>query len=87
LYFKVLLIPSNSEIIRPKYLLNMKNKIGKIAGFGLGLLFGFLAIIVLSRLHPEEDFAGITIATLIVSGLCFAIVGSLIQGYVLKKKA
>ena len=65
----------------------MKNKMGKIGGFILGVLFGFLAIVVLSRLHPEEDLAGITIVALLISGLFFAFVGSLIQSYFVKKKA
>ena len=64
----------------------MKNKTGKIGGFVLGVLFGFLAIVVLSHLHPEEDLAGITIVTLLISGLMFAFVGSLIQSYFVKKK-
>ena len=65
----------------------MKNKIGKIGGFVLGVLIGFLAIVVLSHLHPEEDLAGITIVALLISGLFFAFVGSLIQSYFVKKKA
>ena len=64
----------------------MKNKTGKIGGFVLGVVFGFLAIVLLSRLHPEEDLAGITIVTLLISGLIFAFAGSLIQSYFVRKK-
>jgi len=64
----------------------MKNKTGKIGGFVVGVLLGFLVIVVLSHLHPEEDLAGITIVTLLISGLIFAFVGSLIQNYFVKKK-
>ena len=64
----------------------MKNKTEKISGFMVGVLLGFLVIVVLSHLHPEEDFAGITIVTLLISGLIFAFVGSLIQSYFVKKK-
>ena len=65
----------------------MKNKIGKIGGFVLGVLLGFLAIAVLSHLHPEEDLAGIKIVTLLISGLFFAFFGSQIQSSFVKKKA
>jgi len=65
----------------------MKNRTGKISGFVLGVLFGFLAIRVISQLHPEEDLAGITIVALLMSGLIFAFAGSLIQSYFVKKKA
>ena len=46
---------------------------------------GFLAITIASHLHPEEDFAGITIATLILFGFFFSFVGSLAQSYIVKK--
>lgn len=65
----------------------MKNKTGKISAFVLGALFGFLAIAVLSYLHPEEDLAGITIFTVLISGVFFAFVGSLMQSNFVKKKA
>lgn len=69
----------------------MKNKIGKIGGFALGVIFGFLAIVVLSYLHlsylhPEEGLAGITIIMLLISGLFFSFVGSLFETYFLKKR-
>ena len=63
----------------------MKNKIGIISGFVLGLLFGFLLIIILSIIHSEEDLAGIVIITLLLNGLLFAFVGYLIQNYFGKK--
>ena len=65
----------------------MKKRIGIIGGFVLGVLFGFLAIVVMSKLHPEEDFAGVTILALLLSGFVFAIAGYLIQTYFAKKKA
>ncbi len=64
----------------------MKNRVGIICGFVFGALLGFLAIVVVSHLHPEEDLAGIAIITLLISGLFFAFVGSLIQSYFVKKK-
>lgn len=64
----------------------MKNKTGKITGFVFGLLLAFLAIALLSRLHPEEDFAGVTIFTLLLSGLLFSFIGSLLQHYIFNKK-
>ena len=63
----------------------MKNKIGLISGFVFGLLFGFLIIIILSIIHPEEDLAGIVIITLLLSGLLFAFIGYIIQNYFEKK--
>jgi high-affinity Fe2+/Pb2+ permease len=64
----------------------MKNKTGVIVGFILGLLLGFLVIVVLSHLHPEEDFAGITIVTLLIFGILFAFVASIIQDHFKKGK-
>lgn len=64
----------------------MKNKIGKFTGFVLGMVLAFLGIAMLSHLHPEEDFAGITIFTLLLSGLFFSIIGSMLQNYLNKKK-
>lgn len=64
----------------------MKNTGGKLGGFVVGGLIGFLAIVVLSRLHPEEDFAGITIATIVLSGLLFAFIGGQLQSRLAKGK-
>lgn len=64
----------------------MKNKIGKLTGFILGILLAFLAIAILSHLHPEEDLAGITIFTLLLSGVLFSFFGSLLQHYIVNKK-
>jgi CDP-diglyceride synthetase len=63
----------------------MKNKTGKIGGFLAGVLSGFLTIVILSRLHPEEDLAGIMILTLLFSGLLFSFIGSLLQSYIVKR--
>jgi hypothetical protein len=64
----------------------MKNKIGKIIGFVLGVLLAFLTIAILSHFHPDEDFAGITIFSLLISGLFFSFVGSLLQNYFINNK-
>ncbi|RYG43317.1 MAG: hypothetical protein EOO01_21530 [Chitinophagaceae bacterium] len=64
----------------------MKNKIGLLIGFIFGALMGFLGIFILSKLHPEEDLAGIFIFTLLVSGLLFALVGLLIHRRMTRKK-
>ena len=63
----------------------MKNKTGKIGGFLAGVLLGFLTIVILSRLQPEEDLAGIMILTLLFSGLLFSFIGSLLQSYIVKR--
>jgi len=64
----------------------MKNKTGKIIGFLTGALLGFLTIVVLSRLHPEEDLAGIMILTLVFSGLFFSFFVSLLQSYTVRRR-
>lgn len=63
----------------------MKNKTGLIGGFLCGLLIGFLAIVVLSTVHPEEDLAGITLFLLLSSGSLFAVIGALLHSYFMKK--
>jgi hypothetical protein len=62
-------------------LVGRKAKAGVIGGFGFGVMIGVLVIAVLRLLYPEEDLAGIVIITLLFSGLVFAFVGYLIQGY------
>ncbi len=64
----------------------MKNKTGKQTGFLFGLLLAFLGISIFSHFHPEEDFAGITIVSLLFSGLFFSIIGSLVERYLSNKK-
>jgi CDP-diglyceride synthetase len=64
----------------------MKNKTGKTGGFLAGVLLGFLSIVMLSHLHPEEDLVGIMILTLVLSGLFFSFVGSLLQNYIARRR-
>lgn len=64
----------------------MKNRIGIFTDFALGMLLAFLGIAMASHLHPEEDFAGITIFTLLFTGLLFSVIGSILQNYINKKK-
>jgi len=64
----------------------MKNRIGIFTGFALGMLLAFLGIAIVSHLHPEEDFAGITIFTLLLSGLLLSVIGSILQSFINKKK-
>jgi hypothetical protein len=59
----------------------MKNKIGIISGFVFGIIVGFFLIIILSKIHPEEDLAGVVIFACILGGLLFSFVGYLIQNY------
>ena len=63
-----------------------KNQLGVISGFVFGIIIGFLLIVGLSIIHPEEDLAGIVIITLLISGLIFAFLGYLIQNYSGKKR-
>jgi hypothetical protein len=64
----------------------LKNKIGITSGFVFGLITGFLLIVILSKIHPEEDLAGMLIVTCLMSGLIFTFSGYLIQNYFGKKK-
>jgi len=67
----------------------MKNKIGTISGFILGvtsflLMFKF---IVLDNTPPSDELApGIVVAAAVLNGLLLAFIGSLIQNYFLKKR-
>jgi hypothetical protein len=62
----------------------MKYKLGKIAGFILGFA-GFLLlfkVIFLSNIPPSDELApGVVVIIAVISGLVFALVGGLIQGY------
>ncbi|QHT71371.1 hypothetical protein GXP67_34300 [Rhodocytophaga rosea] len=68
----------------------MKNKIGIIIGFILGVA-GFLLmfkIIFLNNITPEDELApGIVVLISVLNGLLFAYIGSLIQNYFVKKRA
>jgi hypothetical protein len=65
----------------------LKNRVGIISGFVFGALAGFLLIVILSKVHPEEDLAGILIFTCLLGGLLFAFAGYLIQNYLVKKRS
>jgi hypothetical protein len=66
----------------------MKNKMGKIIGFLLGVT-GFLLmfkIIVLDNTPPSDELApGIVVIASILNGVLFAFIGSLIQNYFIKR--
>ena len=68
----------------------MKNKIGKISGFTLGV-GGFLLLfkfIVLDNIPPSDELApGIVVIASVLNGLLFAFIGSLLQNYFVKKRA
>ena len=67
----------------------MKNKLGLISGFVLGIT-GFLLlfkIIFLSRIPPTDELApGIVVIASVLNGLLFAFLGSLLQKYFVKKR-
>ena len=67
------------------YWLIMRNK-GSMGGFVFGVMVCLLLLFIISKLNPGDDLAGIVIITLILSGLFFAFIGYLIQGYFRKKK-
>jgi len=68
----------------------MKNKAGLISGFILGIT-GFLLmfkLIFLDNIPPADELApGIVVIASVLNGFLFAFIGSLIQGYFMKKRA
>lgn len=67
----------------------MKNKIGKVIGFLLGVPSFLLLfkLIVLDNTAPSDELApGIIVIASVLNGLLFAFIGSLIQNYFVKKK-
>jgi CDP-diglyceride synthetase len=64
----------------------VKNKLGIISGFVIGIIFGFFIVIVLSKMHPEEDLAGVVIFICLVSGLLFSFIGYFIESYFVRNK-
>ena len=67
----------------------MKNNIGKISGFVLGVT-GFLLMfkfIVLDNTPPSDELApGIVVIASVLNGLLFAFLGSLIANYFVRKR-
>ncbi|GAB4024658.1 hypothetical protein [Spirosoma gilvum] len=67
----------------------MKNILGKLIGFVLGLT-GFLylfKLLILDTTPPEDELApGIVVIMSILSGLFFAYLGNLLQNYSQKQK-
>lgn len=64
----------------------MKNAVGKIAGFVIGMA-GFLLlfkVIILDRTSPADELApGIVMIAAVISGLLFGFVGAKLQQYVI----
>lgn len=58
-----------------------ENKKGVIGGFVFGIIVGILFIVVLHKLYPREDIAGIVFITCLLSGWLFGFAGYLIQKY------
>lgn len=68
----------------------MKNKLGIISGFIIGMA-GFLLmfkVIFLDNISPSDELApGIVVIVSVLSGLVFAFIGSRTQSYFMKKRA
>ncbi len=62
-----------------------KNQKGVSIGFIFGVIVALVWIGIVSKIYPNEDFAGIVIISSLVSGLIFCFIGYLIQGYFRKK--
>jgi len=67
----------------------MKNKVGIISGFAVGVT-GFLLlfkIIFLDNIPPSDELApGIVVIASILTGVFFAFIGFKIQNYFVKKR-
>jgi len=67
----------------------MKNKVGIISGFAVGVA-GFLLlfkIIFLDNIPPSDELApGIVVIASILTGVFFAFIGFRIQNYFVKKR-
>ena len=67
----------------------MKNKVGIISGFAVGVA-GFLLlfkIIFLDNIPPSDELApGIVVIASILTGVFFAFIGFQIQNYFVKKR-
>jgi len=67
----------------------MKNKIGIIGGFVLGVT-GFLLmfkIIFLDNIPPSDELApGIVVIASVLNGVLFAFIGSVVQNHFVKKR-
>lgn len=67
----------------------MKNKMGVISGFALGVS-GFLLmfkLLFLDRISPADELApGIVVIASVLNGLLVAYIGSLIQTYFANKR-
>jgi len=74
---------------KSKLLSMMKNKVGIISGFVLGVT-GFLLmfkLIVLDHTPPSDELApGIVVIISVLNGVVFALIGSRIQHYFVKKR-
>lgn len=68
----------------------MKNKVGLISGFVLGVS-GFLflfKVIILDTTPPSDELApGIVVLASLLNGFLFAFIGSRIQNYLVKKRS
>ena len=62
------------------------NQKGASIGFILGVMVALVWIVIMSKIYPNEDFAGIVIIASLVSGFIFGFIGYLIQGYFRKSK-
>ena len=68
----------------------MKNKIGIISGFIVGVA-GFLLMfkfLFLDNIPPSDELApGIVVFVSVINGLLFAFIGYRIQNYIVKKRS
>lgn len=63
-----------------------KNQKGGSIGFVFGVIVALVWIFIMTKIYPNEDFAGIVIISSLVSGLIFSFIGYWVQNYFRKKK-
>lgn len=54
-------------------------------GFVSGVIIAIVGLVIIHKIYPNEDLAGIVMISLLVGGLIFSFIGCLIQKYFGKK--
>lgn len=63
-----------------------KNQKGVFIGFIFGVVVALVWIFIMTKIYPNEDFAGIVIISSLVIGLVFGFIGYFVQNFFRKKK-
>lgn len=63
-----------------------KGKKGFIIGFILGVVVALIWIFIMTKIYPNEDFAGIVIIASLICGLILGFMGYLTQNYLRNRR-